>query len=247
VAEGASKGLLHRLGEKLTDKAIDRIIDLAVYLGVGAIALAWLKKEWACIQRPTCPVPGWWHGALIVATFVATVAAIWFGRAWYRARRDLRAFEATAEAKPPPFRDIEVLDNKLNLRWFIRRRPSLWLHWRNIRRTTSPSAVHEVLDGPFHAAPGCNAPLKEIEQTGLMAEVSPQSPYFDDQCSHCGRQIFRTGGPLELKVAVWQARAQALEELQRMQLNGTKLPEAQWREPVVLENPQYWKLMLPPD
>jgi hypothetical protein len=38
----------------------------------------------------------------------------------------------------------------------------------------------------------------------------------------------------------------ALEELQRMEPNGTKIPEAQWRPPIVLENPEYWKLMLTP-
>jgi len=41
-------------------------------------------------------------------------------------------------------------------------------------------------------------------------------------------------------------RAYALEELQRMELNGTKIPEAQWRPPIVLENPEYWKLTLTP-
>jgi len=47
-------------------------------------------------------------------------------------------------------------------------------------------------------------------------------------------------------VAVWPVRAYAIEELQRMELNGTKIPEAQWRPPIVLENPEYWKLMLTP-
>ena len=31
-----------------------------------------------------------------------------------------------------------------------------------------------------------------------------------------------------------------------MELNGTKIPEAQWRLPIVLENPEYWKLTLTP-
>lgn len=64
---------------------------------------------------------------------------------------------------------------------------------------------------------------------------------------NCGQRIF-VGLHAEQgrRVAVWPVRAYALEELQRMELNGTKIPEAQWRPPIVLENPEYWKLTLTP-
>ena len=40
-------------------------------LGLGTLAVAWVKKEWACIAQPVCKVAGWEHGALIAATLVA--------------------------------------------------------------------------------------------------------------------------------------------------------------------------------
>jgi hypothetical protein len=240
-----SKGLVQRILEKAGDtfgeKLGERLFTLLLALGIGSALVKWLVEEWACIRQPQCKVPGWLHGILMVSAVVGIAAALVLGRWWLRARRDLRALQARISG-PPAFRDIEVEDQKLNLRWFIRRRPSLWLNWRNVATTISPAAVHDVLDGPFHAAPGCNAPLVEIQRSNSTAP-----PQFDQECRSCGRQVFRGARFDEgYGVDVWAVRAGALEELQRMQRNGTKLPEAQWRAPVVLENPEYWKLMLPP-
>jgi hypothetical protein len=192
-------------------------------------------------------VPGRSLGVLIAVTIVTAGAAIALGFLWYRTRRELRAMAPQPQATPKPvtpqFRDIEVEDKSLNLRWFIRRPPREWIHWRNINQTVSPAAVQQVLDGPFHAAPGCNAPLREKPLTGLMNEGTG-TPQFDEKCRHCGQRVFQ--GTTAFGVSVWPVRAYALEELQRMQRNGTKLPEAQWSPPIVLENPEYWKLMLPP-
>jgi hypothetical protein len=104
--------------------------------------------------------------------------------------------------------------------------------------------VQRVLDGPFHAYPGCNAALAEVP-TGASAEGSA-SPQFDERCKNCGQRVF-CGARLNegFGVSVWAVRVGALEELQRMHRNGTKLPEAQWSPPIVLENPGYWQLMLP--
>lgn len=251
VAEKAPKRLLRWLGDRLGDKLLDRVIESAVTVGFLAVALTWLKKQWACIQQPQCGVPGWLYGTLIAVSLAATAIAICFARGWYRARHKLRTLD---EAQPrtisapaaPRFHAIEVEDKRLHLRWFIRRPPSEWLNWRDIARSVNWRAVQQVLDGPFHAFPECNAPLTEIPQSGALAELIEQSPYFDDRCGHCGERIFRTGGPLQLKVAVWQVRAQALEELQRMERNGTKLSEHEARQGIVLQNPGYWKSMLPP-
>jgi hypothetical protein len=159
-------------------------------------------------------------------------------------RRKLHATpDKATTATSPQFHDIEVEDKRLNLRWFIRRPPREWIHWRNINRTASPELVQQVLDGPFHALPGCNAPLGEKPLLGLVNEATGASPQFDDECSHCGQRIFKSTTGY---VNVWPVRAHALEELQRMHRNGTKLPEAQWSSPIVLENPGYWQSMLPP-
>jgi hypothetical protein len=237
--------MLRRIGDKLADKAIDRGIDVAASLGIGGVAIAWARSEWTCIKQPSCQVAGWEHGLLILLLVVAAISALLFGRAWFRVRRELHTTqEKSATATSPRFHDIEIEDKRLYLRWFIRRPPREWIHWRNIDRTVSPDAVQQVLDGPFHALPGCNAPLGEKPVTGLINEGIGTSPQFDDKCSHCGQRVFQaaTGAG----VNVWPVRAYALKELQRMQRNGTKLPEAQWSPPIVLENPSYWQLMLPP-
>ena len=243
MGDAAPKGLAHRIGAKLVDWLSDRVFEWVASLGIAALAWAWLRTEWSCIQQLMCQVPGWWHGTLIVLTAVATAAAVWFGRAWYRSRGELRAVQTRAH--PPPFRDIEVEDRKLKLRWFIRRPPREWLGWRDVAQNISPGAVHQVLDGPFHAAPGCSAPVREIPAKGLLAEVGQVSPTFDEHCSQCGGHIFQSSNVV-LKVEVWPVRAAAIQELQRMHRNGTKLRDVGWTDPVVLQNPDYWKLMLPP-
>jgi hypothetical protein len=244
VVEEESKGLLRRLGDKLADKAIDRGFDIVASLGFSGLAIAWARSEWTCIKQPSCRVPGWEHGLLILLFVVAVTAAFLFGRAWFRVRRELRATQdRSTTASSPRFHDIEVEDKRLNLRWFIRRPPREWVLWRNIDRTVSPGTVQQVLDGPFHAVPGCNAPLREKRQTGLINETSETSPLLDDKCSHCGQRVFQAA--TGVSVSVWPVRTFALEELQRMYRNGTKLPEAQWRPSVILESPGYWNLMLP--
>lgn len=250
MATESTKRLLDRVKDKLSEKLGDWLFEGLSWL-VGVVLLGgwavharhWLADEWACINQPLCEVRGSSLGVLIAATIVTTGAAIFLGRLWYRTRRELRATAAQPGTTPKPitpeFRDIEVQDKRLNLRWFIRRPPHEWLNWRNINLTVAPVAVQHVLDGPFHAAPGCNTPLRERRLTGLIGEAI-ETLYFDEKCSHCGERVFQG------TASVGPVRAYALEELQRMQRNGTKLPEAQWSPPIVLENPEYWKLMLPP-
>ena len=254
MATESTKRLRDRVKDKLSDKLGDWLLEGLKWLigpallGWAVLARHWIAGEWACINKPSCEVPGRSLGVLIAVTIVTAGAAIAFGFLWYRTRRELRAMAPQPQATPKPvtpqFRDIEVEDKSLNLRWFIRRPPREWSHWRNINQTVSPAAVQQVLDGPFHAAPGCNAPLREKPLTGLINEGTGTSPQFDEKCSHCGQRVFQ--GTTVFGVSVWPVRAYALEELQRMQRNGTKLPEAQWSPPIVLENPEYWKLMLPP-
>lgn len=250
MTEQAPRGLFQWARTRVVDWVFKKLLDVLVSAGAFAAAVAWIKGEWACIRRPWCEVSGWSLGLLIAFTVIATYAALFCGRRWYQAHRELRAVaaqpRATPEAATPQFHDIEVLDEKLNLRWFIRRPPHEWLHWRNVARTVADATVRQVLDGPFDAVDGCNAPLVEIPTKATIDGAS--SPQFDEKCTNCGRRVFRdahrSGG---WGVSVWSVRAYALEELQRMQRNGTKLPAAQWRPAVVLENPEYWKLMLTPD
>ncbi len=146
------------------------------------------------------------------------------------------AAPASAPKAPQPFQRITVEDQRLKLRWSIRRPPKEWLDWRNIRSTISPGAVHQVLDGPFHAAPDCNAPLEEP----WVSRPSGGYPIFKDTCPSCGERVFRTsdgGAPLADTV-----RAQALEEVQRMARNKPVLDGAD----ITLERPAYWKVMLAP-
>lgn len=260
----APKGFLSRLKEKVDEKLVEKIADGAVWLVLLAslallvFARQWMVDEWVCIKKPWCEVRGWSLGVLLAAAVVATTTAIYFGLKWYRTRRELhvlktRAIVAQAAAgaeaaavrakAPVPFWNITVEDRRLQLRWIIRRPPKEWLHWRNVRSTVSPGAVHEVLDGPFHAAPGCNAPLEETYDGVLRTD----SPTLSERCPVCGQQVFRPRrsetGFGNAVVYVWAMRAQALEELQRMERNGSPF-DADVN--LTLESPAYWKSMRPP-
>lgn len=255
MAGGTGKGLLERIGDKLTDRLIDWIVGL-LPVGIGAAVLAWLAHQWACIKQPLCSVPGWLHGLLIGTAGMSLTAAFLLARWGLRNRRELRETKATLEAKASPakvlstsaaasFHPIVVEDHQLKLRWYIRRPPKEWLEWRNIKPGASASSVHAVVDGPFHAVPGCNAALTEIPTRASLA--GPLSPTFDEKCRVCGQRIFRGVHEAGYGVAVWPVRVQALEELQRMHRNGIKLEGRTAQDgPIVLEKPDYWALMLPP-
>jgi hypothetical protein len=240
VTDEAPKGPLYKLWDKLTDKVSKNVVNWLwpiILVTVGAV-WAWLGKVWTCVKQPICQVPGWWHGTLIVSAVIATAAALWFGLAWYRVRRKLREAQEQANAKPKPFQHVEILDNRLNLRWVLRRPPSAWIDWQNIGQQ-GPLAVRDVLSGPRHAKEGCNTPLKEGFVGSGLIELSG-GPYFDGKCRHCNEQIFEGAAKVD------SVCAQALEEVQRMYWNGTKIYESQWNRAIVLENPEYWTVMRPP-
>jgi hypothetical protein len=172
----------------------------------------------------------------MVAAMVGTAAAVILGIRLFRVRRELQAIKEqpqTASSPPNPlFHPIEVEDQKLMLRWFIRRPPHEWLLWRNVAKNLSPQEVQQALDGPFHAAPGCNAPLLEFHGHGV-GELLP--PTLAEQCRHCGERVFQG------YAGVSRVRADALEELQPMNLNGTALEGRTLQDPpIVLEKPAYW-------
>lgn len=246
----SSKGRLRRVAEKLGEKLGDKVADwfvVAVLAVAGAwawFAWKWIANEWACIRKPWCEVQGWSLGVLIAATVATTLAAAYLGCRLYVARRELHSVRTVLAVKtakpplPPPFRQITVEDERLKLRWFVRKPPSAWLHWRDVAGTITPAYVHETLDGPFHAVPGCNAPLQ--------VTYSHSMPVLSQRCPSCGEQIFRGRTPEsgwgEEPVNPYNVRAQALEELQRMERNGTALNDD---VPIVLERPVYWNVMLP--
>ncbi len=266
MAEEASKGTLQRVADKATDKVVERVVEwlldnlkdaaksLALpalgLVGIGVAARHWLANEWACINKPWCTVSGLSLGVLIGAVILLTAGLLLLGRALVRTRRELHAVKEqpkSAVVLPPAlFQKIAVEDERLKLRWFIRRSPPReWRDWRNIDVTVSPQAVEYVLDGPFHSKPGCNEHLK------ILPDLSPSgnhSPTFDEYCPNCKDRVFLSAGFVDSRVvAVPPVRTKALEELQRMERNGTKLEGRDSLEPpIVLENPGYWNLMLPP-
>src|ERR1700683_3203472 len=132
MATESTKSLLDRIRDKIGDKVGDWLLEGLLWLvGIGITWLGvrhWLADEWACINRPWCEVRGWSLGVLIIIAIATTVAVIVFGRSCYRIRRALREMTAQPKAmQKPQFRDIEVEDKRLNLRWVIRRPPHEWL------------------------------------------------------------------------------------------------------------------------
>jgi hypothetical protein len=146
------------------------------------------------------------------------------------------ALPAVAMSEPSPkFEPIEVIDQWLNLRWFIRARPAQWLEIQDPGRTLVPRAVLDILDGPYHAATGCNERLEEYSPFGGGA------PSLGERCPGCGAPTFQPveRGLESRHVDASTVRAQALAELQRMSRNGTPIEGPR----IVLERPLYWEKM----
>ncbi len=253
------------VGKKLAENAIGALWPVAALAAAAAIAIArkWIAREWACIEKPWCTVSGWSLGFLILIA-LALVAATCLLAAWVlRLRVRLAAAAAaltTAEAErtaaveaaararrgktpdqPPPFRPINVDDERLHLRWQLRKPPAHWLGY-DLSHQVAPNYVQEALDGPFHSVLGCQ---ERLEESGGGSGYGRSSPYLEPRCPGCRRFVFsvrQEPGEYHSSAYVWQVRAQALGELQRMHRNGNALEG----ERIVLARPQYWQRMMPP-
>jgi hypothetical protein len=171
---------------------------------------------------------------------VATVALLLYIR---RLRRALAVALQRTAALPkgtrPPFQPIQVDDERLNLRWYIRQPPHDWLNYQDVRHRLSPSAVQEIIDGPYHAV--C---LERVqEENASFGGSGHTSPVLLETCPSCGARLFTTPHRhLEPTVAFsWKVRAQAVQELQRMHRGGTRIEGPR----LVLEKPLYWGDMEP--
>ena len=141
------------------------------------------------------------------------------------------------------FQPIEVIDERLDLLWFIRAPPSQWMHVQAPGTSLSPSEVMRILDGPYHADAACRERLEEYGGGG-GAYGGSGSPFLGERCPGCRADIYRSAqrGLERLDPSVWTVRAQALAELQRMNRLGTAIQGPR----IVLERPLHWEKMLPP-
>ncbi len=139
------------------------------------------------------------------------------------------------------FQKIDVFDDRLQLQWIIRRPPERWLGKYDVAKDLRPLSVSQILDGPFHAVPNCHERLAELP---VWHSSSNPSPPLAENCPGCGEQIFTAAyvSLEKVRVLVWPVRAQALAEIDRMHRLGREIKGPR----LVLENPQYWKAMLPP-
>lgn len=236
-----------KVGEKVVECVVFGVLALMATWAVAA--RHWIAGEWACIRRPVCEVQGWSLGLLILSLVAAKCAAVVLAVLFFRLRRKWNKQQKAlsdmlGQPPQPPFKPITVEDDRLKLRWFIRKSPDGWLHWRKIETTVSPDFMRETLDGPFHAVPGCNGPL--AENWLYTSDGSSRQPIFTGQCQTCGVKIFQgltIDGRKSGHVTVWPVCVLALEELQRMHRNGTVFDG----KPITLEKPTYWKVMVPPE
>jgi hypothetical protein len=65
--------------------------------------------------------------------------------------------------RPPStqFQHINVEDERLKLRWILRRPLKDWCDLQDVTNRLSPESVRDILDGPFHAVEGCYERLAE--------------------------------------------------------------------------------------
>lgn len=218
------------------DAVIKRLIDfvlsdrfLTVFVGVGSVAWAAL---WAVLSK-SVTIPSW-CAALIIALVVALalLAVVQRVRISKAAKALECALRAQERSKRRIFNPIVVHDPKLAIYWNIVTDPEQWI--RNHREIQGSGYPHHetLLAGPYHSRSGCAAELKTIT---VMQGSSPQ---LMCDCPSCGDKVFRVPSE-ETTVKVWQVRAQALEELQRLARVGKPIAGV-----VTLENPSYWNEML---
>jgi hypothetical protein len=250
------------VGKQYAEHAIAATWSAIGVVGAAvAAARKWLGHEWACIEGPWCTVGGWSLGLLILVMLALIAAVAWLLARVLRLRGRLEtasaalaaaeraaavdpAIEAVAKARlgkapdpPPAFKYKVVDDERLNLRWQLRRPSSEWLE-HDLNRVGSPF-VQQVLDGPFHAVEGCQDRLQE-------RGGGSGTPYLEPRCPGCRKLIFRVrelAGESQAWAYAWEVRAQALGELQRMHRNDNT---ALQKQRIVLERPQYWQRMIPP-
>jgi hypothetical protein len=178
-------------------------------------------------------------GASAFGFGVATVALLLYTRRLKRNFATALQPVVAPKRERPRFQSIRVDDERLKLFWIIRQSPETWLNYQDVQHRLTASAVHEILDGPFHTI--CQERLDE-ERTGFGASYS--SPVLIETCPNCDLQLFTVPRPgLDPSRAFsWTVRAQAVQELQRMHRNGTRIKGPR----LTLERPLYWNDMLPP-
>jgi hypothetical protein len=258
--------LLRRFQAWLLKKAADHIVgavislvSLTAILGWLAGIGVWLGREWTCVRQSLCTVSGWSLGVLIGVAVIFGAAAVVLALSCMRLKRRLKttatqaasaiAALATAQAKkglrevlarPPPFAPIQVDDERLHLQWQILKPPTQWEPQLDPQRDLSPQHVKSIIDGPFHAVPGCGERLREFGGSGWYGS----DPSLDSRCPGCHAELFSVRQqPLESRlIDAWATRAQALAELQRMQRSGVPIVGPR----LVLQRPQYWNKMRPP-
>jgi hypothetical protein len=225
------------LGVKLAEHLLAYVVSLVSL----ALVIGWLSgigKFFASERK----ISGWSLGALDMAVLVSGVAAL---ALWVYNRRLKRAM--TTVSKQPdslptvsraPFQPIEVDDERLHLRWYIRQRPESWLHYQDVQHTLSPPAVKDILDGPYHAV--C---LERVTELKASYSSGYTSPILMEVCPNCGAHLFiAPHRNLERTFAFsWNVRAQAIQELQRMHRKGITIEGPR----VALERPLYWADMEP--
>jgi hypothetical protein len=215
-------------GVKLAEHALTYVVGLLT-VGVGAAwVLGWLTGMGRFLISDRT-ISAWLLGILVVAALGFGVGAV----ALFHHNRQLRRAMALPKGTRPPFQPIEVNDERLHLRWFIRQPPELWLHYQDVQHTLSPPAVQQILDGPFHAV--C---LERVMEQRSGYGEGHSSPILLETCPGCGAHLFTTPHRnLEATFAYsWTVRAQAVQELQRM--HRKRIPIEGPR--LVLENPLYW-------
>jgi hypothetical protein len=121
-----------------------------------------------------------------------------------------------------PFQAIDVIDERLKLRWIILGPPDKWVERVNPYGRHTRVSVERILHGPFHAVADCNERLSDYGWDREQIRTGRASPLLSGRCPGCKAPLFTMASASDYP-RVWTVRAQALAELQRLHRSDTPI------------------------
>jgi hypothetical protein len=221
------RAFLLRAWIRFVDKLGEWLFGILLTSGVLVVLLKgganWIALEWSCVRQSSCAVSGPSLGAAIVVLLVFAGQLGWLIPFYWRHRKR-------------KFKPFDVVDEQLKLKWSMRADPDGWLH-KGFSESTSPTAIDAILVGPVHDIPTCN------DNLATRGANTFGNREYERRCPGCRDALFSKDDPhTPLVNALRWGVFHELERLDRL----TPLKKRMKRRRIVLERPQYWRVIHPP-